>query len=67
MNKDVGWIQRLDNFNLASKLLLSANELQKTRSLTDLEKQGMIQAFEFTHELAWNVSNDYIEYTGGQT
>ncbi len=67
MDKDIRWIQRLDNFNLALQQLLSAYELQKTRSLTDLEKQGMIQAFEFTHELAWNVLKDYIEYTGGQS
>ena len=67
MNKDIRWIQRLDNFDLALKQLLSAYELLRTRSLTDLEKQGMIQAFEFTHELAWNVLKDYIEHIGGQS
>jgi nucleotidyltransferase substrate binding protein (TIGR01987 family) len=29
-----------------------------------LEQQGLIQAFEFTHELAWNVLNDYLRDQG---
>ncbi len=28
----------------------------------ELEEQRLIQAFEFTHELAWNVMKDYFEY-----
>jgi nucleotidyltransferase substrate binding protein (TIGR01987 family) len=32
--------------------------------LSELEKQGLIKAFEFTHELAWNVMKDYFEYQG---
>ncbi|MDR2471049.1 MAG: nucleotidyltransferase substrate binding protein, partial [Treponema sp.] len=35
-----------------------------TRPLTDLEKQGTIQGFEFTFELAWNVMKDYLEEQG---
>jgi len=38
--------------------------LAKERQLTDLEQQGLIQAFEFTHELAWNVMRDYFYYQG---
>lgn len=38
--------------------------MSKSRQLNDLEKQGIIQAFEFTHELAWNVLKDYFEYQG---
>lgn len=29
-----------------------------------LEGQGVIQAFEFNHELAWKVMKDYSEYQG---
>lgn len=63
---DIRWKQRFDNFNSAFRQLKTAFELSQARSLNDLEKQGYIQAFEFTHELAWNVLKDYIEYTGGQ-
>lgn len=39
-------------------------QLASTRALTPLEQQGLIQAFEFTHELAWNVLKDYLDYQG---
>lgn len=32
--------------------------------LDDLIKQGLIQSFEFTHELGWNVIKDYAAYQG---
>jgi nucleotidyltransferase substrate binding protein (TIGR01987 family) len=41
-------------------------KLSKQRPLSLLEKQGVIQAFEFTHELAWNVLKDYLEDQGNQ-
>jgi hypothetical protein len=52
---DIRWQQRLDNFLRALKQLQSAVALHAQRPLSDLEQQGMVQAFEFTHELAWNV------------
>ena len=30
----------------------------------DIVKQGLIQSFEFTHELAWKVMKDYAEFQG---
>lgn len=30
----------------------------------ELEQQGLIQGFEFTHELAWNLLKDYLQYQG---
>jgi hypothetical protein len=38
--------------------------LAKQRRLSDLEQQGLIQAFEFTHELAWNTLKDFLESRG---
>lgn len=58
------WKQRLSNFASAHLQFISAVELAKTRPLSELEKQGLIQAFEFTHELAWHVLKDYFEYQG---
>jgi nucleotidyltransferase substrate binding protein (TIGR01987 family) len=34
------------------------------RDLSELEQQGLIQGFEFTHELAWNLLKDYLQYQG---
>ena len=61
---DIRWKQRLKNFTRALAQLEMAVRLSDTRPLTDLEKQGLIQAFEFTHELSWNVMKDYFEYQG---
>ena len=35
--------------------------LAQERPLSKLEEQGLIQAFEFTHELAWNTLKDFLE------
>ncbi|MFK5981405.1 MAG: nucleotidyltransferase substrate binding protein [Flavobacteriaceae bacterium] len=64
-NKDIRWIQRFSNYNKALKRLSEAVALNEKRALTDLEKQGLIQAFEFTHELAWKVMKDYLKEIGG--
>ncbi len=65
MNKsDIRWKQRFNNFVQAFRTLEEAVELAQQRKLSNLEKQGMIQAFEYTHELAWNVLKDYLEEMG---
>jgi len=61
---DIRWIQRFNNYCKALERLSDAVELSQERPLTDLEKQGLIQAFEFTHELAWNVMKDFAAYQG---
>ena len=66
MSKDIRWKQRFDNFNRALHQLTLAVELSRQRPLSDLEKQGVIQGFEFVHELAWNVLKDFLEYEGIQ-
>ena len=66
MSEDIRWKQRFVNYTRALHQLSLAVELADQRPLSDLEKQGMIQGFEFTHELAWNVLKDYLEYEGIQ-
>ena len=66
MVDDVRWKRRFENFQRALNQLSAAVRLSETRPLTDLEKQGLIQGFEFTHELAWNVLKDYLEMEGIQ-
>ncbi len=63
-SKDIRWKQRFENFQTAFKNLKSAVNLAKSRPLSDLENQGLIQSFEFTHELAWNVLKDFLEFQG---
>jgi len=64
MNDDIRWKQRFQNYKKALITLKNAVELAASRELTDLEKQGMIQGFEFTFEMAWNVMKDYLEEEG---
>ena len=58
------WIQRLENYTKALSQLNDAVALSHQRQLSYLEKQGLIQAFEFTHELAWNTIKDYFTHQG---
>jgi len=68
MNKpDIRWIQRFNNFVRAFARLEEAVLLAKQRQLSELEEQGLIQAFEFTHELAWNTLKDFLEERGAGT
>ena len=66
MPEDIRWKQHFDNYKRALHQLTLAVRLLEQRPLSDLEQQGMIQGFEFTHELAWNVLKDYLEYEGIQ-
>jgi len=67
MNTDCRWQQRFNNYRRALAKLQDAVELSRQRALSELETQGLIQAFEFTHELAWNVMKDYLEFQGYDT
>lgn len=64
--QDIRWIQRFHHFNQALAQLTEAVELSQKRTLSKLEKQGVIQSFEYTHELAWNVLKDFLENSGIQ-
>ena len=62
--EDIRWKQRFQNYKKALVTVKKAIELSKSRNLSDLENQGLIQGFEFTFELAWNVMKDYLEEQG---
>lgn len=66
LDDDVRWKQRFSNFKKALNQLEGAVELSQQRKLTSLEKQGVTHAFEFTHELAWNVLKDFLVDQGEQ-
>jgi nucleotidyltransferase substrate binding protein (TIGR01987 family) len=64
MEIDVRWMQRFQNFQKALFQLEQAVLLGESRELSNLEKQGTIQAFEFTHELAWKTLKDFLQTRG---
>lgn len=63
-NEDVRWLQRLSNFQKALAQLDEAVQLMGLRSLSRLEKQGVIQGFEYTYQLAWNTLKDFLLWQG---
>jgi nucleotidyltransferase substrate binding protein (TIGR01987 family) len=80
--EDIRWEQRFSNYNKAiTKLEESVKYIQHnflddedeldTEDLgyvvDELIKEGLIQRFEYTHELAWNVMKDYAFFQGNST
>lgn len=62
-NQDIRWKQRFQNFSRAFLLLRQAVERDFTQ-FDDLQKEGTIQRFEYTFELAWKTLKDIMEYDG---
>ena len=60
-NKDIRWIQRRTNYN---KALGQLSKFIERGELNELEKQGLIQCFEYNYELAWNTIKDFYESQG---
>jgi len=63
MNPDIRWKQRFQNFDRGFVLLRQALEGEPD-TLSMLEKEGVIQRFEYTFELAWKTVKDYLEDGG---
>jgi nucleotidyltransferase substrate binding protein (TIGR01987 family) len=61
MNTDIRWKQRFANFKKAINQL---TEFVEQPELNKFEVQGLIQCFEYTFELAWKTSKDYLEQEG---
>ena len=58
------WEYRFDNYRRAFSLLREAIELSGQRPLSDLEREGTIQRFEYCWELAWKTLKDYLDFHG---
>jgi nucleotidyltransferase substrate binding protein (TIGR01987 family) len=63
MSREVRWHYRFRNFSRAYTLLREAVE-RKVAELNELEREGAIQRFEYTFELAWLTLKDRLEYAG---
>ena len=59
--KDIRWEQRFTNYQ---KALSQLQRFIDKGELSVLEKQGLVKAFEYTFELAWNTLKDFLEYKG---
>ena len=58
------WRYRFDNYARAFVLLREAIEASSELELSQLEREGIIQRFEYTWELAWKTIKDYLEAGG---
>ena len=65
MEQDIRWKQRFSNFEKAFLQLKQAVDSYDNHAEAII-KEGIIQRFEFTHELAWKVMKDFLEYEGYQ-
>ncbi len=59
--QDIRWEQRFSNYK---KALSQLQKFIDKGSLSELEEQGLVKAFEYTYELAWNTLKDFLEYQG---
>ncbi|MBD3749097.1 MAG: nucleotidyltransferase substrate binding protein [Sphingobacteriales bacterium] len=75
--QDIRWQQRFSNYvkaflKLEQAVLKIKEEYQieedgtidEDSFLDNIIKEGLIQRFEYTHELAWNVMKDFLENAG---
>lgn len=63
MEQDIRWKQRFENFGKAVALFNEIETLDIAK-LSFLEKEGIIQRFEYTLELAWKTLKDKMEFDG---
>ena len=63
MAEEVRWRYRIRNFSRAYALLSEALD-QEVAELNELEREGAIQRFEYTFQLAWLTLKDRLEYGG---
>jgi nucleotidyltransferase substrate binding protein (TIGR01987 family) len=59
--QELRWVQRFASYEKAFRRL---EEALMQPSLNELERNGLIQRFEFTLDLAWKVLKDFLEWQG---
>lgn len=62
-DQDIRWKQR---FNSYKRALIQLTKFIDQKELNELEEQGLIQAFEYTHELAWKLLSSFLKYQDPQ-
>ena len=64
MAEDIRWQQRFSNYNRA---LAQLETFADPPALNEREQQGLIKAYEYTFELAWNTLRDLLRSQGDTT
>lgn len=59
--EDIRWQQRFSNYR---KALAQLESFLEPPALNEREQQGLIKAFEYTFELAWNTLRDLLRSQG---
>src|ERR1022692_435873 len=59
---NIRWQLRFENFTEALKTL--EDIIPRYKEMNELEKDGLIQRFEFTFDIAWKVMQDYLKNAG---
>jgi len=62
--QDIRWLQRFNSFQLALGKLKEVVNQYKPENLSELEKEGLIQRFEYTYELSWKMLQDLLKHRG---
>lgn len=64
MNSDLRWVQRFQNFDDALKTFARVFDRYRAAPEDEVIQIALIQAFEFTFEIAWKTMKDFLEYEG---
>ncbi|MEX2231623.1 MAG: nucleotidyltransferase substrate binding protein [Cyclobacteriaceae bacterium] len=62
--QDIRWIQRFSNYRKAVEKLRNALAEYKDGDMSELEKEGLIQRYEYTFELGWKTLQDLLYFRG---
>jgi len=62
--QDIRWHQRFNSFQQALGRLKETVNQRKPETLSELEKEGLIQRFEYTFELSWKMLQDLLKDRG---
>ncbi|MFH1897014.1 MAG: nucleotidyltransferase substrate binding protein [Candidatus Desantisbacteria bacterium] len=64
MNNELRWKQRFQNFESAYQTFTRISKQYESDKTDEITQIALVQAFEFTFELAWNTMKDYLENEG---
>jgi nucleotidyltransferase substrate binding protein (TIGR01987 family) len=67
MNNGIRWKQRFENFEKAFQTFCRTIVHFESNKNDEIAQMALVQAFEFTYELAWKTMKDYLEFEGFDT